>query len=229
MLFDAKIKTSVSTFICITLLSIPLFALPPEIINEVKPSKVLEISKSNKKDILRLQSKTNLPNYVKLYLDKSDLDIELKGIILEYVYAGYGLEISGPDFASYLFPFLSIEGKPVSCSGKLNANEKSDHPLLTGVKKVEFSCGCSPSSSQFICKRPDVATLLTGQDNTSATIAFRYGTGRVIAFDRPLKCIPDIKHSSDARYDTYRFAINIDQWLCGFYVPGVSFRLKLHH
>ncbi len=228
MLFDAKIKTFLSSFICITLFSIPLFALPPEIIKAIKPSKVLEISKNNKKDILHLQSEANLPNYVKLHLDKGDLNTELKGIILEYVYAGHGLEISGPGLTKYMFPFLGIEGKPVTCAGRFKANEKTVHPTLTGVKEVEFSCGCSPSAAYFICNNPDITPLLTDQYNSSAAIAFRYGKGWVIAFDRPLKCIPDMKNSSDAKYDTYRLAINIDQWLSGFPVPGTPFQLHLH-
>ena len=228
MLFDAKIKTFLSTFICITLFSIPLFAVSPDILNAVKPSKVLEISKNSKKDILRLQSKTNPPNYVKLYLEKDDLNTELKGIILEYVHAGHGLEISGPGFASYLFPFLGIEGKKASCAKEFKADQTTFKPLLIDVKKVEFACDCSSSTEHFIFNNPDVTPLLTGQDNAIAAIAFKYGLGRVIAFDRPLKCIPDIKHSSDAKYDTYRFAINIDQWLTGFPVPGTPFQLHLH-
>jgi hypothetical protein len=227
MQFKTHKKTVLSAFISIILFSIPLFALPPEIINAVKPSKVLEISKNNKKDILRLQSKTNLPNYVKLYLDKDDLNSELKGIILEYVHAGHGLEISGPGFASYLFPFLGVEGKPFACAGRFETNQKASHPTLTGVKEVEFSCGCSPSAAYFICNNPDVTPLLTGQDKACAAIVFKYGIGRVIVFDRPLKCIPTIKNSGDAKYDTYRFAINIDQWLSGFPVPGIPFQLHL--
>jgi hypothetical protein len=229
MSFERNKKIVLPVFVSIIfLLSVPLFALPPEIINSVKPSKVMEISKQNKKDILRLSSNTDLPNYVRLYLDRGDLNSELKGLILEYVYAGHGLEISGPGFASYLFPFLGVEGKTVPCAGKFEANQKAGHPVLTGIKEVDFSCVCSPSVSQFIyINHQDVTPLLTGQDNANAAIAFRYGIGRVIAFDRHLKCIPTIKNSSDAKYDTYRFAINIDQWLSGFAVPGTPFQLHL--
>ncbi len=229
MQFKTHKKTVLSAFISIILFTFPLFALPPEIIKVVKPSKVMEISKSNIKDILRLRSKTNLPNYVKLYLEKDDLNSELKGIIHEYVYAGHGLEISGPGFASYLFPFLGGEGKTVPCAGEFEANQATYHPILTDVKKVELACGCSASNAYFICNNPDVFPLLKDKNGACAAIAFKYGIGRVIAFDRPLKCIPDIKHSSDAKYDTYRFAINIDQWLSGFPVPGTPFQLHLHH
>jgi hypothetical protein len=228
MQFKTHKKTVLSAFISIILFSFPLYALPPEIINAVKPSKVLEISKSNIKDILRLRSKANLPNYVKLYLEKDDLNIELKGIILEYVNAGHGLEISGPGFASYLFPFLGVEGKTVPCAGEFEANQATYHPILTDVKKVELACGCSSSAADFIFNNPDVFPLLKDKNGACAAIAFKYGIGRVVAFGRPLKCIPDIKNSGDARYDTYRFAINIDQWLSGFPVPGTPFLLHLH-
>jgi hypothetical protein len=229
MIFENSKKVALSISICIILYSVPLHALPPEIIKAVKPSKVLEISKNNINDILLLQSGTNLPNYIKLNLDKSDLNSELKGVILAYVQAGHGLEISGPGLIRYLFTFLEIEDRPVSCAKDFVANQKASHPILTGVKKVEFTCGCSVSTAPFIFNNPDVIPLLTDQNNAYAAIAFKYGNGRVIAFDRPLKCIPSMINSSDSKYDTYRFAINIDQWLSGFPVPGTPFQLQLHH
>jgi hypothetical protein len=229
MSFESNKKIVLPVFVLIIfLLSVPLFALTPDVLKAVKPSKVMEISKQNKKDILRLSSNTDLPNYVRLHLDRSDMNSELKGIILEYVYAGYGLEISGPGFANYLFPFLGLEGKHVSCAGKLEANLKVTHPILTGIKEVELSYGCSSSAADFIFNNPDVFPLLKDKNGACAAIAFKYGIGRVVAFDRPLKCIPTIKNSGDAKYDTYRFAINIDQWLSGFSVPGIPFQLKLH-
>jgi hypothetical protein len=204
-----------------------VLALPPEIEKQLhKDIKILIIDGSkennaNLSKIWELRSNPYLADLIRIELPLSALESEQVKILRNWVALGHGLDL--------------IDGRPYSIrnsvgeafgmsSGFAHESEKDkvafavgEHPLLTGVKRVDFSVDYTSNVDYFF---PSFSTSKTNHALFSfkgkyIAVLAKVGNGFIV-------CRPHIYGNT---YDGERFFINLREAAAGYPVPGIETRI----
>jgi hypothetical protein len=226
-------------------------ALPPEVKKALRPTNVLVLRESNLDDVwnLRPGPKQITPDYLILDLRHDKLQSDMIRVVREYVGSGHGLLLSASTECHQAFSdVISVETYEPYRSNRTFSPEKSDnspvHPILTSVEKVRISfsntgescsrCLWSGSFKMILLKRKqtdlgqpllDAGSVDLDRDDVPryAAIGYQYGNGRIVLFGQCIHGLPIVANTRYLRdFDNYRFAVNVDQWLAGFPVPGTA-------
>jgi len=193
-------------------------ALPPEVMSSLKEVKILEVTEDNVDVIwdLRPNQDPDRADIVDLRLDYQDISTELSLVLQEWVSSGKGVILYQSNVDRF-FPEIEISTTRIRRSYIVKAIEGS-HPVVTGVKEVEFvTCDCYPVTGEL--QFPHIPILET-EGGEVVAIASSCGKGRVVI----LLNANDWEGApwGETEYDSQRFEINVQQWLAGAPVPGLS-------
>lgn len=192
--------------------------LPPEVMSSLKEVKILEVTEDNVDVIwdLRPNQDPDRADIVDLRLAYRDISTELSLVLQEWVSSGKGVILYQSNVDRF-FPEIEISTSRIELTYIAKAIQDS-HPVVTGVKEVEFET----DDYHFVTgelQSPHIPILETERGEVVA-IASCCGKGRVVI----LLNAYDWKGApwGGAEYDSQRFEINVQQWLAGAPVPGLS-------
>jgi hypothetical protein len=195
-------------------------ALPPEVMSSLKEVRILQVTKENVDVIwdLRPTQDPDKADIVDLRLQYKEISTELSMVLQEWVSSGKGVILYKSNIRRF-FPEIETSDSGRERSYVTKAIENS-HPVVTAVKEVEFgSRYYYPVTGEL--QSPHIPILQTERGETVA-IASCCGKGGVAV----------LLNSGDwgdapwgrVEYDNQRFEINVQQWLAGAPVPGLSGR-----
>lgn len=195
-------------------------ALPPEVMESLKEVRMLEVTKDNVDVIwnLRANQDPDMADIVDLRLNYRDISTELSMVLQEWVGGGKGVVLYQSNVHRF-FPEIGISDGSRERSPILKA-VKDSHPVVIGVQEVVFRTRSFYSITGEL-QSPHIPILETEEGEVVA-IASCCGRGGVVVFlnSDNWKGAPWGKEG----YDNERFTINIQQWLAGACVPGLSGR-----
>lgn len=193
-------------------------ALPPEVMSSLKEVKILEVTKDNVDVIwdLRPNQDPDRADIVDLRLDYRDISTELSLVLQEWVSSGKGVILYQSNVHRF-FPEIEISTSSRERTRVAKAIQDS-HLLVTGVKEVEFGKRYyypvtgelqSPHIPILETKRGEVVAIASCCGKGGVVILLNADNWRYAPWGR-------------AEYDNQRFEINVQQWLGGASVPGLS-------
>ncbi len=259
----SRIRIAIALGCCI-LYCLSSYALPPEVLSQVKKTNPLVITDTNRDDIWKLRPgpKQLMSEYVILNTSFDKLESEMVEVLREYVRNGRGILISAPLSGNRVFPEIEFTGRNYKTEETKSHTCDSDakeswmrsgqrksytvyeplgsanrHPLNTAIKIVvvfdsyagkdlhntvgwyywgpwDFSIENNPSALPILLRERK-------GENVCCAAAYNFGAGRILLISGEIVNFPLIQNKySEHLFDTERFAVNVDQWLAGFRIPG---------
>jgi hypothetical protein len=234
------------TVALIASLAATTYGLPPEVQKALRPTNPLTITEQNRDEIwnLRPGPKQLTPGYVILDLPYVKLQSDMVVVLRDYVRSGHGILLTTQNGCNACF--ADVIGVVATGDGSTYRFSASDsmplHPVLTSTKIVEVleadqrrdyngqPQGFLWDHTLLTTTQSDKGTpLLIGplmgdkKTPTFGAICYEYGSGRILLFGTRLHKLPLSQNASRLDiYDNHRFAVNLDQWLAGFPVPGAA-------
>lgn len=231
------------TIVCCLLffLKIPARAVPPEVREQVRKTNVLMITDSNKKEILnlRMNKRPQMADYVVLGIHYLGLESEMVKVLRDWVYSGKGAIVDSNNYQLFFGNDELQTSLPSASTTKsifLSVVKDCRHPLVFKVKKIMWGSGFDRYRPIKLVDELNITAILKYRDHFGehggqfglGIIAKQHGAGRVVL-------VSDLRRYFRIDYNGYysqrpgvgvhdneRFAINLDQWLAGYLVPGVS-------
>ena len=149
-------------------------------------------------------------------------------MLQEYVRTGHGLIATIANNTHRVFP-QATKLRRYSCNRQsyFHAIVKRSHPVLTSVRRVQLPGDGQQRNINYYIAHVDriegipLLRKATNDKKGYGVIAFNHGAGRFLIFAQHILRLPIIQNKGYLKdYDNHRFAINVDQWLSGYVVPG---------
>jgi hypothetical protein len=219
----------------ILLVSSWALAVPPELRQQIHETKALLINYENRDVIwdLRPNKNPNRADYIILELSYDSLESEMVDILREWVRSGKGAIVSTLYSSEVFFTDEQLKTKSTrsrDSRATLRISPNTRHPIIYSVKNIRISTAlchgtrCQVNANVII--RQDTSDFIPLLETSNGEIwiaAINYGAGRIMVFPTYLSNLPCISTNKKLDwYDNERFAINLDQWLAGYPVPGTS-------
>jgi hypothetical protein len=212
-------------------------ALAPEIEAQIQPTKALTITFDNRSAVWSLRPNVN-PNqadYVILEVEAPKLESDMIDILYQWVQSGKGLLVGvGDGHSTWLHPHASSLGKPhrtgnQSMRGRPVTIPKL-HPICYGISQVNFPSydfiGIGIVHKRYFMNQDPTSVLrplITSQDGLVLLAVQDLGSGRIAWLSGGLVSAPIMQNRKYlGEYDNKRLAVNLDQWLAGYPVPGLT-------
>lgn len=205
-----------------------VYAVPPEVKQQMVKTNVIIITEENKDVVwdLRPDQHPDRADYVILKLEFSKLESDMVDILREWVRSGKGAIVSTSNVHPTERIFFSKEeltSKQHQGGEIVVSSSPGAHPITHAVKKATFQrqrLGCPYTLERQ--RTMKFVPVLESSEGKIWAAAAKYGEGRVVVFASSIYYAPILQNTDCLnKYDNERFAINLDQWLAGYPVPGV--------